>query len=147
MRTIPSAARNGALSTLARRSSPRSTARTIPAAAGVPSSRSASLQRGSQAISPEAPSLRTSSSPVSKSALAAQPEFTSKLEGSAPISPVRCGPPGPPGKSGYDPYETALPFVVMQADDGSLHRLFIKTEPGSDPVKYTTYVEQEPYSM
>ncbi len=146
MNKIPSRARNGSVPVFSQFSKPRAT-RTIPSAAsGLPASRVAALQRGAKVVSPEAASVRTSTSPVGRST-EARPEFTSKLEDRAPISPVRCGPPGPPGKNGFDPYTTALPFVVLVASDGTLHRLFIKEVPESDPKAYTTYVEQEPYSL
>lgn len=146
MNSIPSKARNGSLPTFTQFSKPR-TARTIPSmASGLPASRKAAMQRGAQVVSPEAASIRQSTSPVGKST-GSRPEFTSKLEDRAPISPVRCGPPGPPGRSGYDPYTTAIPFIVLQADDGTLHRLFIKEVPDSDPKAYTSYVEQEPYTL
>ncbi len=147
MQKIPSKARNGTLSVMSAMSRPRSTGKTIPSvASGVPSSRSSALQRGAQVASPEAASLRKSTSPIGK-AISGSPEFTSKLSNSTPISPVRCGPPGPPGRDGFDPATTVLPYVVLQADDNSYHRLFIRLVPDSDPAAYTTYVEQAVYEI
>lgn len=110
----------------------------------MPASRSAALQRGAKVVGPEGASVMKSSSPIGK-ATAGTSGFTSKLAGETPISTVRCGPPGPPGRDGFNPETTVLPFVVLRADDNTAHRLFIRVVPESDPVAYTTYVEQAVY--
>lgn len=115
--------------------------RTNPAKAN---GRQVFLQRGTSATSPDL------SGPRSNAAVAKQgpTEFTSKLFSNQIVDPTtRCGPPGPAGRNGFDPETTALPFIILQADDGTLHRLFIRKSPGSDPASYTTMVEQAPYLL